>query len=276
MKTRLHIGEIQRLLKQYEPIAICLQHTNETIHKIGNYNLAAHSVPNINTLGTAIYINNRITYDNILINNPDFQISGIKLHLNINTINLYNIYNQPSCNYDIQNLPQIIPNINDAFLLVGDFNAHNPLWDSLCNEADTAGNKIEHMVDNHNLSILNDGDVSTYFSKSHGSFSSIDLSICSSNIIDKFEWNVLDDPYTSDHFPILISVLENNPTPNIPRYRLDKADWDQYTFRTRQIPPFNQLQDYNEIATLLTNFIIDAADKSVPKSTSLMFLNNSL
>ena len=56
------MGEIQRLLKQYEPLAICLQHTNETIPKIGNYNLAAHSIPNVNTLGTAIYVNNRITY----------------------------------------------------------------------------------------------------------------------------------------------------------------------------------------------------------------------
>ena len=41
------MGEIQRLLKQYEPLAICLQHTNETIPKIGNYNLAAHSIPDV-------------------------------------------------------------------------------------------------------------------------------------------------------------------------------------------------------------------------------------
>ena len=82
------MGEIQRLLKQYEPLAVCLQHTNETIPKIGNYSLAAHSIPDVNTLGTAIYVNNHITYDNILIHNSEFQLSGIKLCLNTSTFYL--------------------------------------------------------------------------------------------------------------------------------------------------------------------------------------------
>ena len=269
LKTRIRLGEIQRLLKLYEPIAICLQHTNETIPTIGNYTLASHSVPSINELGTAIYVNNKITYDNILINNPEFQLSGIKLHLNSNTFNLYNIYNQPSCNYELQNLPQILPNTREDFLLVGDFNAHNPLWDAFCNEADADGNKIEQMINNHNLCILNDGDISTYFSKSHGSFSSIDLCLCSSNIVDKFDWNVLDDPYTSDHFPILISCLGHTPMPSIPRYKIDKADWDLYKFKTNQIPPFTQLQDHDETTDFLKNFIITAADEAIPKSTTV-------
>ena len=263
------MGEIQRLLKQYEPLAICLQHTNETIPKIGNYNLAAHSIPDVNTLGTAIYVNNRITYDNILIHNSEFQLSGIKLHLNTSTFYLYNIYNQPSCHYDLQNLPQIIPNITDDFILVGDFNAHSPIWDSFCTEADSPGNKIEHMIDHHNFCLLNDGDISTYFSNSHGCFSSIDLSICSSNIVDKFEWNVLDDPYTSDHFPILISLLAHTPTPRIPRYKLEKADWDQYKCETSQIPPLSSLEDHDDIATFFTNFVITAANKSIPKSSNV-------
>ena len=263
------MGEIQRLLKQYEPLAICLQHTNETIPKIGNYNLAAHSIPDVNTLGTAIYVNNRITYDNILIHNSEFQLSGIKLHLNTSTFYLYNIYNQPSCHYDLQNLPQIIPNITDDFILVGDFNAHSPIWDSFCTEADSPGNKIEHMIDHHNFCLLNDGDISTYFSNSHGCFSSIDFSICSSNIVDKFEWNVLDDPYTSDHFPILISLLAHTPTPRIPRYKLEKADWDRYKCETSQIPPLSPLEDHDDIATFFTNFVITAANKSIPKSSNV-------
>ena len=267
MKARLRLGEIQRLLKQYEPIAICLQHTNEIVPKIGNYILASYSFPDANTLGTAIYVNNRITYDNIQINNSELQLSGIKLHLNNNTFNLYNIYNQPLCNYELQNLSQLLPDIHEDFLLIGDFNAHNPIWDSFCKEADSDGNKIEQFINNNNLCILNDGEVSTYLSRSHGSFSSIDLCICSANITDRFEWNVLDDPYTSDHFPILISCLGHSPMSTIARYNIEKADWDQYKINTSQIPPFSPLRDHNETTVFLTDFIINAADKTIPKTT---------
>ena len=85
-------------------MAICLQHTNDIIPSIANYTLASNSVPSIDTLGTAIYIHNSITYDKIQINTSEFQMSGIKLRINNSNINLYNVYNQPSCNYDIQNL----------------------------------------------------------------------------------------------------------------------------------------------------------------------------
>ena len=224
-------------MKQYQPIAICLQHTNEVIPNIGNYTLASQSVPAQNALGTAIYINNNVSYDNILINSSELQLTGVKLHLeNNNSFNLYNIYNQPACNYDLGNLLRVLPNTRDNFLLVGDFNAHNPLWDSMCNNIDVNGVKVEQLVINANLCILNDGDISTYYSKSHGCFSSIDLTLCSSKIVDRFEWSVLDDSYTSDHFPILISCLGHRSDPPIACYNIDKADWDKYKIKTSQIP----------------------------------------
>ena len=142
LKTRLRTGEIQRLLENYNPVAICLQHTNGTIPSIKNYTLAASSIPNNDDLGTAIYINNKVTYDQIQINTSELQISGVKLHLNNSSFNLFNVYNQPSCNYNLQNLTNILPNINEDFLLVGDFNAHNPIWNSSITDNDTNGSKI--------------------------------------------------------------------------------------------------------------------------------------
>ena len=186
-------------------MAVCLQHTNGTVPTIANYTLASSSVPNADTLGTAIYIHNKLIYTKVQTNSSELQLSGVKLHMNKDdNFDLYNIYNQPSCNYNLQNLSNIIPNIKENFLLVGDFNAHNPLWNSNITECDTNGLKVEQVMANNNLCILNDGDISTYYSKTHGSFSSIDLTICSAKVVDRFEWNVLDDLYNSDHFPILI------------------------------------------------------------------------
>ena len=61
----------------------------------------------------------------MLINSSEFQLSGVKLHLDNNTFNLYNIYNQPSSNYDLANLMQVLPNIHEDCLLVGDFIAYS-------------------------------------------------------------------------------------------------------------------------------------------------------
>ena len=56
LKTRLHLGEIQRLLKNFEPTAICLQHINNPVPSIGKYLLATSSCQEEGNLGTAIYI----------------------------------------------------------------------------------------------------------------------------------------------------------------------------------------------------------------------------
>ena len=249
-------------------MAICLQHTNDTVPSIANYILASNSVPSNNTLGTAIYIHKNVTYDKIQINNSELQISGVKLHINNSSINLYNIYNQPSCNYDMNNLPNVIPNIHEDFLLVGDFNAHNPIWNSYCLDSDTDGSIIEQTMINFNLCLLNDGEISTFYSKAHGTYSSVDLTICSSNIVDKFDWNVLDDLYSSDHFPVLITVLGHTPAPPIERFNTNKADWSRYKFYTNQIQSFDNSVDHNETADFFTNFIKNAAKKSMPVTTA--------
>ena len=69
----MRLGELQRLLKEQEPLGVCLQHTNGAIPSIGNYHLASHSVPTNGSLGTAIYIHHKVTYDTINITSTDFK-----------------------------------------------------------------------------------------------------------------------------------------------------------------------------------------------------------
>ena len=94
----MHLGEIQRLLKEYEPMCICLQHINTPIQLIGRYTLAS-STSGEGLLGTAIYVHNQITYDKVAVGNNIFQISSIRLHLrNKTSFMICNIYNQPNEN----------------------------------------------------------------------------------------------------------------------------------------------------------------------------------
>ena len=78
----------------HNPIAICLQHAKDIVQSIGNFTLAAFSVPSDENLGTAIYVNNNVTHDNVSVSTSEFQLCGIKLNLKgNNTFNLFNIYN---------------------------------------------------------------------------------------------------------------------------------------------------------------------------------------
>ena len=128
MKTRLHIGEIQRLLKEHEPICICLQHVNTLVQNIWKYSLAASSIPKEGTLGTAIYVHHKVTYDKIIPTSDYLQNSVIKLHLSENnTITLCNFYNQPNQNYNLKQLPNLLSKLQQPILIVGAFNDHHPL-----------------------------------------------------------------------------------------------------------------------------------------------------
>ena len=222
----MHLGEVQRLLREYEPICICLQHIGSNIKSIGNYYQASISEPRNGVLGTAVYVHNKVTYDSIHLNNPTFQISAIRLHLPDNKkVTVCNLYNQPNQNYDLNLLPNMLSILPQPVLIVGDFNAHHSLWDENVMEADTDGKKVERLIINDNYCCLNESETNTYFSKTHGKMSTVDLSICSPSIVDCFEWNVANDLYTSDHYPIIISYLSNSPEPQKINYKYSKADW---------------------------------------------------
>ena len=246
-------------------MCICLQHVQNPVPSVGNYFLAASSVPGDRLLGTAIYVHNQITYDTITVNADILQISAIVLCLPDNKkLTICNLYNQPSESYDLGQIPNILNQFQQPLLIVGDFNAHHPLWDSNVTQSDIPGDQIESLIENHNYCCLNEENSSTYASRSHGTMSSIDLSICSSNIVDQFTWIVLDDLYTSDHFPIVLEYLQDHPTPTIPKFNLEKADWDRFDNLTKQIDQFNDRKDHNETNTYFTEFVINAAKESIP------------
>ena len=191
----------------------------------------------------------------------------LKLHISDNkTITLCNIYNQPNQKYNLNQLPNFLSNLQHPILLVGDFNAHSPIWDINATNSDNDGEQIENLLLDHNFCCLNEEDSHTYFSKTHGTFSSVDLSLCSSSIIDTFEWHVLNDSYSSDHYPIVISQLDSCQPPQLPKYNFNRANWKKYNKITENIEEF-QNKEHNEINNDFTEFIINAANESIPLIT---------
>ena len=123
---------------------------------------------------------------------------------------LQNLYNQ---------LPQ-------PCLILGDLNGYSPLWG--CIQTDSSGNIIENFINQCGLTILNNG-APTHLNPIKDT--AIDLSLCSPNILEEFDWNTIPSLLDSDHHPILLSseIIEPDPSPI---RQIKKADWAAFTNTT--------------------------------------------
>lgn len=153
--------------------------------------------------GCAIYIHESIHYE-YPINDKEIEMQLTKIHFAGSVISIVNFYN-PCKRLDECSLNKIIEGIpNDIFLIVGDFNSHNPVWGST--KTDQNGKTLENFIQNKNLVILNDG-TGTRIDPCSGKTSCLDLSFTSPKLAGKCMWEVLEHTFGSDHFPISTQIL---------------------------------------------------------------------
>ena len=155
--------------------------------------------------------------DNILHSqvdlNTDLQAVAVRVSLD-KTVTLCSIYIPPSTPRNITSLKQLTDQLPSPYMLLGDFNAHNPLWGS--SNLNYKGKKIEDFLAQEGLCVFNDGS-DTYLHSGNGTYSSIDLSIGEPSLLLDFSWHVHDDLCGSDHFPIIMDNLFSSPQQRIPR-----------------------------------------------------------
>ena len=139
-------------------------------------------------------------------------------------------------------------------------------------EPSVRGKIVEKFLEDPQL-ILHNKNKNTHFNISKGTESAIDLSISSTCIADQIQWQVADDLYDSDHYPITISVDDDEITmpPRTPQWNFNKADWLLYqteiekSIGTQTILPNNDNKEQiNEILSNFIQIIKKAANLSIP------------
>ena len=100
-----------------------------------------------------------------------------------------------------QHLDNLLQQLPSPYILLGDFNGHNILWDGQNN--DSRGEFIENFITKNEKSY-------TYYSPSTKSFTSINLSFCHPSLFLDYNWSVCEVQHNSDHFPI---IIEQNTFP---------------------------------------------------------------
>ena len=199
---RANYEELVLLSKQYKPAVIALQETLLTNSKLPTF--SGFNILNKNSLNSkALTINNSYLFSEVQLNTP-LQAVAARLTLS-KAVTVCNIYIPPSVDVSLSDLEQLIQQLPDSFVLVGDFNAHSPLWGDV--RQDSRGQMVEKLLDDYNLCLLNTGEP-TYRHHSHHSFSVPDLSICDPSLILEFDWLTHNDLCGSDHFPIILKTLK--------------------------------------------------------------------
>jgi hypothetical protein len=89
--------------------------------------------------------------------------------------------------------------------------------------------------------------------------------MCSPAIFLDFAWEVDDDQWGSDHYPI---VLRNNdPPPNeVPtKWQLKSADWEQFQNSYNEVIKYDRFQEVRDPMKLFTDLLYNIADRCISK-----------
>lgn len=259
-----NFSDLQLLSKKISTLVICLQETHLTKDKnfsLRNFNI----ISNKNTKtepngGCAILIREGINFTELNLR-TNLDTVAIRTTL-LGGLTICSIYLSPSIPINLDDLNDLILNLPEPFIIIGDFNAHNTLWGS-CNN-NTRGRTIENFVNNNSLQILNTGGF-TYLHPGHKTFSAIDLAICSPSIYHKMTWHVEESQYNSDHFPIEIILPDMSPDLlRRTRWKEDLANWKLFSQKISSNLKNYDNMEVNDAVQSFTSLIQNAASNSIP------------
>ena len=119
-----------------------------------------------------------------------------------------NIYIDPKNIITQRDLELLIDQLPPHFLILGDCHAKHQMWGN--DACDDRGRVIEQLLLSNDINLLNTGEATRFHSATNSS-TAIDLSISSPAIYPSLQWKPLSDLCGSDHYPIIISKLDENP-----------------------------------------------------------------
>lgn len=261
-----HSCELKMILAKYTPFCVCLQETHFRPNQ--PYSLKGYQIFRKDVIpdrraqgGVAIFMRQEVHCINIPLNTA-LQAVAVRISVPF-IVTVCNLY-LPEFNWQLRDLEDLILQLPSPFLLLGDFNAHSPLWgpDSL----DTRGRLIEQFLDNSGSALLNTGAVTRFNARSN-TFSAIDLTIVSPQLAPRLLWKPLDHLYGSDHFPITISTGTAITYRSIPKkWQLKRANWNSFQQQLISID-VHEHDSIEKDVNILSSAIIRAAELSIPLSS---------
>ena len=136
--------------------------------------------------------------------NGKLEVQAITVHCKNTVMDILNIYN-PNQSISTEEFSFYFDQLDSNKLIVGDFNAHHPLWDTRHPENSTGSHLTQSLMQNSSLTVLTPVNLNTYFHTALRQFSTLDLCIINSHLIPSSSIQLGPD-LGSDHSPIQIEL----------------------------------------------------------------------
>ena len=186
---------------------------------------------------------------------------SIKCHVRVTVCSLYL---PPGDDIQLDQLQALMDQLPKPFMILGDMNAHHPMWHDP-RPTDPRGETIVNFIERNDIALLDKNKMTSIW-KVDKTFSHIDLSICSSELLPWFHWDVYEEPLNSDHFPILIKSGIQRNVGGTARWIMNQAKWDVYKANTENEKDIEEFSSVDEAANFFEKHIKEAATKSIPRS----------
>ncbi|GIX70573.1 hypothetical protein CEXT_63641 [Caerostris extrusa] len=211
-RYRAHLGDLKTLVNSVHPIFVGLQETmlSPLIQiKLKPYNIIQKdNIHDARPIGGVDLLYSQSFPSKIVPSNTSLQATAIQINIRTQ-FTLCSLYLPPKQIIRPSDLDDLVDQLPAPFIIFGDWNGHNALWGST--DTNSRGILIENFISNHNLCIFNDSR-KTYFHQPSRTFQTLDLAICSPSLLPKWTFNVAEDLYNSDHFPIILTFNSNDIT----------------------------------------------------------------
>ena len=263
------LPHLHLLLDMVKPQILALQETKlkqKHLTRISNYEIIRKDrIHEDGGGGVCLLIRNDIAFIPVNIKS-NLEVIAVKVYLNKTPIVIASIYLAPEMNnQNIEDLMQeIIDKVQGPILLIGDYNAHHVDWGS--ESSDYRGRMVSEFATKNSLTILNNGEP-TYFSQ-RGGFTHIDLALTSNSIAQQFTWQPYHDLMDSDHFPLILSIINNEIQANCTNYRWNFKNVNWMNYR-QELHLTCNTQEPNEMCKEIEEEIIRAADQTIGKKKSV-------
>lgn len=261
--------QIKLLVNEFNPSIMCFQEIR--INQGESLKLRGYSsVLKANSSrqgGVGLLIKDGIIYDEIKLK-TELQVAAARIHLG-KSITVASLYSSNSSNLTLKALNDLKKQLPRPCIINGDFNAHDPSWDST-HDRDNRGHIVQQFIDQNNMVLLNTGKFTRMPTVAGQRPSVIDLSICDPEIGHLLDWDTAEDTYTSDHYVIIIDLfVKSNSDSTRKRLNVNKTDWSIFR-KEANLSGINFDQSNSEIFGEIISVITNAANLSTPTSGGKM------
>ncbi|CAC5410629.1 unnamed protein product [Mytilus coruscus] len=91
--------------------------------------------------GVAIYVSVQVNFSQLNFNTDNIEVLGVSVNCQNNKINIVYVYRPPNQDIKFNDYQEVLHNLSDNIVLLGDFNSRSSMWGS--STTDSNGNIIE-------------------------------------------------------------------------------------------------------------------------------------